>query len=124
MAPLPRFPELSRKPALKTKRKTNDPTMRDPMESGAEASRLRFPRGRREWTLTVDALTPADVTALDSFVVDIAGYGSNPFLFTDDRDPTNVQTFTVRFSALPDLTDAGNIEAEFRQNATFTLKEL
>ncbi len=118
------WPELSRKPALKTKRKTSDPTMRDPMESGAEASRLRFPRGRREWDVTIDALTPADLQALDDFVTNVAEYGNNPFLFTDDRDPTNIVTLTVRFSKIPDLTDAGNVEAEFRQNVTFSIREL
>ena len=120
----PTFPELTRKPALKTRGTRIDTTLRDPMSNGAEASRASATRRRRQWEYTIDALTPADYTALEEFVENVAEGGANPFLFQDLRDPTNPQTFTVRFSTIPAYQDAGSLQGEFRQNCTFTIREL
>ena len=42
----------------------------------------------------------------------------------DNRDPHNLQNLMVRFSVLPTFDDAGWVETEFRQNITFTLREV
>lgn len=118
------FPELSRKPALKTKRSTVDPTKRDAMENGFEASALRFTRGRRQWDFTIDLMTPADVALLDDFVENTAAYGSTPFLFNDERDPSNPVQLTVRFATLPTYTDVDGTAIGVRQKCTFTLREM
>jgi hypothetical protein len=118
------FPQLSRKPALKTRGTMLDPTLRDSYENGMEATRARFTRTRRQWEIAIDALTPADVKRLQDFVELQAVYGANPFLFTDVRDPRNPEQVTVRFSVLPAYMDAGNVAGEFRQNATFSLREI
>lgn len=118
------FPQLSRKPALKTRRAMIDPTLRDSLENGMEATRPRFRRPRRQWSVSIDLLTPADCAALDDFVTKQALYGSVEFLFADERDPHNPKQLIVRFSLLPAYNDAGNVEGEFRQNCTFELREL
>jgi len=46
------------------------------------------------------------------------------FLFPDPRDPKNPQNYQVRFSTLPAYTDSGNVEGEFRQDCTFTIREV
>ncbi|HSU19902.1 MAG TPA: hypothetical protein VLI45_09195 [Acidobacteriaceae bacterium] len=118
------FPKLSRKPALKTQAKTLDPTLRDSYENGMESTRARYKRRRREWNVSIDFLTPADVTVLDNFVENLAVYGANSFTFPDNRDPKHPQSYVVRFSTLPAYADANNIEGEFRQNCTFAIREV
>lgn len=118
------FPELSRKPALKTHGVTIDPTLRDSYENGMESTRARYTRRRRQWDVSIDMITPQDYATLDSFVENLAVYGANFFGFPDDRDPTNPQVYRVRFATIPAYVDAGNIEGQFRQNVTFTLREL
>lgn len=120
----PPFPELSRKPALKQRRSTLDPTLRDNMENGMESTRARYTRQRRQFAVSVDALTPWDVNALEIFVVNVAVYGAEIFLFPDVRDPKNPAWYTVRFSTLPAYADAGSVNGEFRQNCTFELREV
>ena len=98
------------------------------MENGAEASRLRSTRGRRQWQVTITALTQEDVAILETFVRDTSGkgaaYGTNVFLFRDERDPANPVELHVRFSTLPDYTDVDNTGDGVRQDCTFTLREL
>jgi len=118
------FPRLSRKPALKTRGTTLDPTLRDSMENGMESTRARFTRPRRQWEVSIDALTPADARKLQTFVELEAVFGANPFLFRDNRDPRHPEQLTVRFSTLPAFVDAGSIASEFRQNVTFTIREV
>lgn len=118
------FPELSRKPALKTRGSTLDPTLRDSMENGAEATGIRWTKRRRQWTVTIEALTPDDYDALEDFVVNQAMFGANIFSFPDVRNPKSPQSYLVRFSTIPDYTDTGSVEGEFRQNCTFVLREV
>lgn len=124
MSAYPTFPELSRKPALKTKTSTNDPTLRDTMENGMETTRAKFTRRRREWSVTIDFLTWADVNFLDLFVENVAVYGANIFLFSDERDKHSPKILTVRFSELPKFDDADWVQDQFRQNCTFALREV
>ncbi|HZL20546.1 MAG TPA: hypothetical protein VFG23_22635 [Polyangia bacterium] len=118
------FPQLSRKPALKTRTQTIDPTLRDSMENGMETTRAKFTRVRRQWSVAIDFLTPADVAILENFVVKQAVYGANIFLFPDQRDPRNPVWYKVRFATIPSFSDAGNVEGEFRQNCTFEIREV
>lgn len=118
------FPQLSRKPALKTHRAHLDPTLRDNYENGMEATRAKFTRRRRQWDVTIDNLTPADMEALDDFIENKAVYGTNIFNFPDVRDPQNPKTYQVRFSVLPSPSDAGNVDGGFAQNVTFQIREV
>jgi len=118
------FPQLSRKPALKTHGTMIDPTLRDPMENGMETTRARYTRMRRQWEISIDMLKPGDVLKLQSFVERKTIYGAQVFLFPDPRDPKNPQNYQVRFSTLPAYTDSGNVEGEFRQDCTFTIREV
>lgn len=124
MSAYPSFPELSRAPALKTKTATNDPTLRDTMENGMVSTRARFTRRRRQWTVALDFLTNDDMRALDLWVQNVVVYGANIFFFPDNRDPTSPQQLMVRFSKLPEYTDAGWAQDQFRQHCTFTLDEV
>ena len=117
------FPTLSRKPALKARETTVDPTLRDSMENGMESTRARYTRQRRQWDVSIDMLTPADKAKLNTFVVDVAVYGANFFGLTDYEDPRH-PVYRVRFSTLPSYVSAGNVEGEFRKNCTFTVKEV
>lgn len=123
LAVLP-FPQLSRKPAIKTRQRTEDPTLRDPMENGAEATALQWTRGRRSWDITFDRLTQADWATLENFVRNQAKYGANIFTFQDDRDPRNPKTRKVRFAVIPEPEDADNTKDGVRQNVTFTIREV
>jgi hypothetical protein len=118
------FPQLSRKPALKTRGATLDPTLRDSMDNGMETTRAKFTRRRRQWSVAIDFLTPADVDRLQIFVEKEAVYGANFFNFPDDRDPHNPRWYRVRFSTLPAFVDAGNVADQFAQNCTFELREV
>jgi hypothetical protein len=118
------FPTLSRKPALKTRGQTLDPTLRDSYENGMEATRARWTRRRRQWDISIDLLTPDDMSALENFV-EAVQYGALNFLFADPRFPTEQHTtYNVRFSTLPSYSDAGSVEGEFRQNCTFSIREM
>ena len=118
------FPDLSRQPALKQRRTTLDPTLRDTYENGMESTRARYTRPRRQWDVAIDALTPADVAILDTFVNTEAVFGAQIFTFPDLRDPANPAAYTVRFSTLPAYADAGSLDGEFRQNCTFQIREV
>jgi hypothetical protein len=120
------FPQLSRKPALKTRGKTLDPTLRDQMENGMETTRARYTRRRREWAVSIDAMTPVDVEILDEFVEKLAVFGANVFSFEDTRDKRNPKQYFVRFpdGGLPSYADAGFVKGELRQNCTFTIREV
>jgi hypothetical protein len=120
----PTFPELSRSPTLRTRGSTIDPTLRDTMDNGMETTRAKFTRRRRQWSWGIDFLTNEDVEALESFVLNIANYGANIFLFQDPRNQDNPQTYTVRFSVIPAYLDAGWIDGEYRQNCTFEIREV
>jgi hypothetical protein len=118
------FPQLTRKPKLATRGTTIDPTLRDSLENGMESTRARWTRRRRQWEVSIDLLTPADKDRLDEFVELEAVYGANIFVFPDERDPHNPAYYFVRFSTLPAFSDAGNVEGQFRQNCTFTIREV
>lgn len=118
------FPNLSRKPSLKTRGSTLDPTLRDSYENGMESTRARWTRPRREWQVSIDHLTPADVDTLETFVAKQAVFGAVQFGYPDSRDPQNPRVYTVRFSTLPAYTDDGSVEGEFRQNAQFGIREV
>ncbi len=77
------FPSLSRQPAMDTSKKTEDDTIRDPMESGSQATRPRGTRVRRTWPFNVRNLVAEDVRALDEFFMSpsYAARGGNSFLF-------------------------------------------
>jgi hypothetical protein len=117
------FPTLSRKASLKTRETTLDPTLRDSYENGMESTRARYTRRRRQWDVTIDHLTPADIALLDSFVTTVAVYGAQIFTFPEYRF-YNPAGYQVRFSALPAYSDDGNVEGQFRQNCTFQIREV
>jgi hypothetical protein len=117
------FPTLSRKPALRTKTSTFDPTLRDTMENGMETSRAKFTRRRRKWSVTIDFLTDADWLTLEDFVANDAVYGAEIFTFVDDRRATP-EILMVRFSIIPSYTDAGFVGSGYVQNCTFELGEV
>ena len=121
------FPEISRRPAIKTRTGTSDPTLRDQMQNGAEATGLQFGRGRRTWDVTIENLTADDQTALETFYRDTSAkgsaYGVNPFLFVDNRDPRNPVSLHVKFAQLPSFTDVAVSEG-IGQNCTFQLREV
>src|SRR5580704_2283718 len=99
MATYPHFPRLSRRPALKTKAAyAIDPTLRDTLENGMESTRAKFTRPRRQYTVTYEALTNADIVALRFFVDNVAVAGANIFWFTDNRDKKNPKQLMVRFA--------------------------
>jgi hypothetical protein len=120
----PSFPELSRRPALRTKTSSLDPTLRDPMENGMASSRARFTRRRRQWNVAIDFLTNDDVAALEVFVQKDAVYGANIFIFEDCRDKANPVSLEVRFETIPAYTDAGWFVDQFRQSCTFVIGEV
>ena len=125
MATYPSFPRLSREPALKTKgRYAIDPTLRDTLENGMEATRAKFTRLRREYTLTYENLTNIDVARLRYFVENVAVAGANAFYFTDDTDKHNPVQLLVRFSKLPTQDDAGYVVDQLRQQITFDVREV
>jgi len=66
---------------MDTSKKTEDDTIRDEMEKGYVATRPRFTRARRTWTLNVRNLVAEDVRALDQFFMVTAARGGNAFLF-------------------------------------------
>lgn len=119
----PAFPTLTRKPALRTKTTSLDPTLRDSMENGMVSTRARYTRRRRKWAVTIDMLTQADKTALETFVVNTAVFGAVLFTFIDTRPATPV-TLTVNFTVLPSYTDCGFIYGEFRENCSFEIGEV
>lgn len=116
------FPILSRKPALKTRGSTFDPTIRDAMENGMQSARRRFTRNLRQWDVSIDLLTEDDYVALERFVEAVSG--DTAFSFPDHRFKKHRPVYRVRFSKLPEYTDAGSVEGEFRQNTSFTLAEV
>lgn len=116
------FPQLSLKPALKTKERTLDPTLRDPMENGMEATQAQWTRLRREWDVTIALVTVADKRLLRDFVTEVTG--AVEFLFVDEADPTDPETLTVKFATLPSYTDRDNTRNGKRFDCMFTLREM
>ena len=124
MPTYPQFPRLSRSPALKTKGSyAIDPTLRDPLENGMETSRAKFTRPRRQYTVTFEHMTWADVAKLRYFVEKVAVYGANSFFFTDSRNKRNPVQLLVRFSKLPTEDDEDWVADQFRQKIDFELRE-
>jgi len=120
------FPDLSRRPAIKTRTGlAADPTLRDPMQSGAEATALQFPRARRQWEVTIEHMTWDDVQALDDFVRLTACYGANPFFFPDNRNPKNPLQLAVKFSVCPSYTDSTALDENgaITQTVAFQIRE-
>lgn len=128
MATYPQFPELSRGWKLSQSESALDPTLRDTQyENGMEATRARWTRNRRTWSMSIALITPEDKEALDAFYTDMktgAAYGALPFLIVDPRNQENPQTYIVRFYSLPKYTDAGWVEGCYRQNVTFQVREV
>ena len=124
----PYFPELTRKPALKTQQRDVDPTLRDPLENGMESTMLAWSRRRRTFSMSIDLLTPGDVAKLDEFVTSLTGaaFGSKPFYVLDNRDLFAGSVYLVRFAenGLPSYSDAGMVVGEYRQNCTMTIREM
>lgn len=87
-----------------------DPTLRDPYENGMEASRARFTRLRRTFTVSYKYLTFDDKALLDAFYQSTVTFGAGIFVFTDTRDLTNPVSYTVRFAKLPKYAPAGFIQ--------------
>lgn len=124
MATYSNFPRLSRKPALKTRESTLDPTLRDNYENGMVATRARYTRTYRKWGVSIDFMTPADKRRLDAFVEKKVKFGALIFLFPDVRDPKHPENYKVRFSTLPAYIDTGFVDGYYRQNCTFELEEV
>jgi hypothetical protein len=91
------FPSLSRQPSMDTSKKTEDDTIRDPMESGDVATRPRGTRARRTWPFNVRNLVAEDVRALDEFFMSssYAARGGNAFLY-----PNLLPNWSFEFPAL------------------------
>lgn len=89
-----------------------------------ESTRARFTRRRRQWAVVIEFLTNQEWRTLEIWVQNTAVYGANIFFFPDARDPENPEQLMVRFSKLPEYSDAGWIEGEFRQNCAFELREV
>lgn len=105
--------------------------MRDNYENGMEATRARWTRNRKAFSMSIDLLTSDDKFLLDTFFETTTEAGALPFLITDPRNLESPQTYTVRFASLPKYTDAGWIgaddlgnEAGFRFNSTFEVREV
>ena len=94
------------------------------MDNGMESTKAKFTRRRRQYSVTIEHLTNGDVDRMDDFVELEAVYGANSFLFLDPRNPKKPAYLTVRFSSLPQYTDEGSVEGEFRQTCSFTLREV
>lgn len=75
------FPSLSVAPQPNAVEKYEDGTISDPMESGYVATRPRFTRNRRTWSLSYRPLTLADRIVLDFFARKQAVLGANSFWF-------------------------------------------
>ena len=121
----PAFPRLSRSPALKTKGSyATDPTLRDPLEDGLETTRAKFTRSRREYAVTLEHMTWADVEKLRYFVENVAIFGAKIFYFTDKRNKRKPAQLMVRFSKLPTEDDEDWVSDQFRQKITFDLREV
>jgi hypothetical protein len=82
---------------MDTSKKTEDDTIRDPMESGSQATRPRGTRVRRTWPFNVRNLVAEDVRALDEFFMSMAyaARGGNAFLF-----PNLLPNWSFEFPAL------------------------
>lgn len=131
MSAPPTFPQLSRAFALRQSEQTVDPTLRDNYENGMEATRARWTRNRKAFSMSLDLLSSDDKFLLDTFFRTTTAGGALPFLITDPRNLESPQTYTVRFSSLPKFTDAGWIGADalgngagFRFNCTFEAREV
>ncbi len=128
MSSYPPFPELSRAWKLAQSESPLDPTLRDTQyENGMEATRARWTRNRRTFSMSIDLITPEDKRALDTFYTDMktgAAFGARPFLVADPRDQENPQTYLVRFYSLPKYVDAGWVEGFYRYNVSFQVREV
>jgi hypothetical protein len=82
---------------MDTSKKTEDDTIRDPMESGSQATRPRGTRVRRTWPFNVRNLVAEDVRALDEFFMSMAyaARGGNSFLY-----PNLLPNWSFEFPAL------------------------
>jgi len=87
-----------------------------------EGKRRRFTRRRRQWDVSIDLLTEDDLFALERFLDQVDA--DTPFLFADPRFPEHKPVYNVRFETMPNYSDTGNVEGEFRQNCTFTIREV
>lgn len=134
MTTYPSFPELSRGFALKQDDAQLDPTIRDgEYENGMDATRARFTRVRRTFSMSIDLMGEADRTALEDFTNDMrsgAAQGALPFTIADPRYLITPRTYTVRFLTLPKYADAGWVGADdetpagFRWNCSFQVREV
>ena len=108
------FPSIQHPSGLEETRV--DPTIRSEMESGIVATRPRYTRIRKSWTLTWANLRGADYFTLSGFYDDRKG-GSLPFSWTNSKRNA---TYTVRFK--------GDISAKYTDggcwNVSLTLEEL
>jgi len=76
------FPVLSKAPQINAVLKYDEAgTLIDGMESGAVATRPRFTRNRRTWSVSYRGLTLVDLAVLDFFVRQQAVLGANGFWF-------------------------------------------
>ncbi len=95
---------------MDTSKKTEDDTIRDPMESGDVATRPRGTRARRTWPFNVRNLVAEDIRALDEFFMSpsYAARGGNSFLF-----PNLLPNWSFEFPALAasDLVLGWNISS-------------
>ena len=131
MSVYPSFPELSRAFALRQGEQTLDPTLRDNYENGMEATRARWTRNRRTFSMQLDYLLAEDKQLLDLFFNTTVSAGALPFTINDPRNLDSPQTYTVRFASLPKYTDAGWIGQDalgntpgYRWNCSFEVREV
>ena len=91
-----RFPDLA-VPSYPLEEIWEDPAIRSDFEAGYEQTRARYPRQRKTWGLTWEALRDADKERLESFWRSTLG-GSASFLWTHPLDGTS---HAVRFVSVP-----------------------
>ena len=90
------FPTLPN-PVFPIQTGSEDPTISSTFENGMEQTRPRFTRLRRSWTLKWTFMLNEDRDTLMTFWNTTSG-GSVEFIWTN---PTDEQTYTVRFSGPP-----------------------
>lgn len=89
------FPTLTRNPTYPLSEETEDMVIRDSSEAGYEATRPRFTKRRRIWTLNYERMSDTDLSSLESFFAGDAAYGSGIFSWTN---PVNSTAYNVRMT--------------------------
>lgn len=115
------FPTLSVGPQQVKPSPAKDPSLRSDPEDGVVISRRKSTANPRKFQLEYRVLPAADKVLLDA-MQDAVGIGADTITWTNDEDPNDGATYTVR------LTSPGiryeNLEGDYSfYKAQFTLTE-